>query len=109
MVPSLRRLIRGAAPAVCSTPAPLLLPPPHTADGTDQLCKEAQANLPNNPDILAFKQCAATKPISTSCCAKLAPFAKYAPCLSNDMYATAVNNYLGGATTIDEARKACLS
>lgn len=52
MVPSLRRLIRGAAPAVCSTPAPLLLPPPHTADGTDQLCKEAQANLPNNPDIL---------------------------------------------------------
>eukprot|EP00198_Chlamydomonas_reinhardtii_P011544 XP_001700881.1 predicted protein [Chlamydomonas reinhardtii] len=80
-----------------------------SADGTDQLCKEAQANLPNNPDILAFKQCAATKPISTSCCAKLAPFAKYAPCLSNDMYATAVNNYLGGATTIDEARKACLS
>lgn len=40
---------------------------------------------------------------------QLAPFAKYAPCLSNDMYATAVNNYLGGATTIDEARKACLS
>ncbi|KAG2440940.1 hypothetical protein HXX76_003793 [Chlamydomonas incerta] len=82
-----------------------------SSDGmsTEQLCKEAQTDLPNNPDIKAFKQCAATKPISQPCCAKLTPFAKYIPCLSNQMYFNAVNNYLGGATSIDEVRKACLS
>ncbi|KAG2450515.1 hypothetical protein HYH02_005016 [Chlamydomonas schloesseri] len=80
-----------------------------SSDGmsTDALCKEAQADLPNNPDIKAFKQCAATKPISTDCCAKLAPYAKYVPCLSTPMYVTAVNDYLGGVTTIDEAFKQC--
>ncbi|KAG2450514.1 hypothetical protein HYH02_005015 [Chlamydomonas schloesseri] len=75
---------------------------------TTQLCKEAEQQLPGDPNISAFKQCAATKPIPQDCCAKLAPYAKYLPCLKNPDYRAAVEAFLSGTTSIDEIRTTCL-
>ncbi|PNW80599.1 hypothetical protein CHLRE_07g324222v5 [Chlamydomonas reinhardtii] len=75
---------------------------------TTQLCKEAQQQLPGDPNIAAFKKCAATKPIPQDCCAKLAPFAKYLPCLKTPEYRSAVEAFLSGTTSIDEVRTTCL-
>ncbi|KAG2493308.1 hypothetical protein HYH03_008443 [Edaphochlamys debaryana] len=79
------------------------------AHAQDAKCVAAEKDLPNNPDIAAFKACAGTKPITTECCRKLLPFAQLYDCLKDPKYKAAADQFLAGATTVDEAQTQCLS
>ncbi|KXZ56314.1 hypothetical protein GPECTOR_1g277 [Gonium pectorale] len=72
-------------------------------------CEAVRTTVPSNPSAKAFKACAAKKPITVDCCRNLLPLADLQDCLAEPGYRAEVDAWLGGATTIAEAQKACLS
>ncbi|EFJ43806.1 hypothetical protein VOLCADRAFT_95954 [Volvox carteri f. nagariensis] len=65
------------------------------------LCEEARQNLPDNPEVQAFTQCArGSRNLSASCCRKLLPFVRYYDCLDEPIYRAAAEGYLRGVTTV---------
>ncbi|KAG2440939.1 hypothetical protein HXX76_003792 [Chlamydomonas incerta] len=71
-------------------------------------CQQAQKELPSNPDIQAFKQCASAKPITAACCQRVKPYSQYLPCLSYEQYRAAPNNFLA-PLSMDDVMAACFS
>ncbi|GIL75857.1 hypothetical protein Vretimale_5567 [Volvox reticuliferus] len=71
------------------------------------MCEQAGRDLPNNPDIKAFKDCAYST-LTPRCCRKLLPFAKYYDCLDVPTYRDQVNNFLKDTKkTIDNVMDEC--
>ncbi|GLI65511.1 hypothetical protein VaNZ11_009061 [Volvox africanus] len=71
------------------------------------MCDQAGRDLPNNPDIKAFKDCAYST-LTPRCCRKLLPFAKYYDCLEVPTYRDQVNNFLKDTKkTIDNIMDEC--